>query len=42
MTKQERMRWEWAQALADKIAPEKDDPLAFWCLVEAILAVNSK
>lgn len=40
MTKQDRARWERAQALADKIAPEKDDPLAFWCLVEAILAVT--
>lgn len=40
MTKPERMRWERAQALADKIAPERDDPLAFWCLVEAILAAG--
>lgn len=40
MTQRERKRWELAQALAGKISPEKDDPLAFWCLVEAILAVN--
>ena len=40
MTKRERMRWERAQALADKVAPECDGPLAFWCLVEAILAAG--
>lgn len=40
MSTKEIERYERAQALADKIAPEWTDPLAFWCLVEAILAVN--
>lgn len=40
MSKKERLHYERAQALAGKIVPERDDPLAFWCLVEAILSVN--
>ena len=42
MNRGEREKWERAQALANVIAPEKSDPLAFWCLVEAIIAVGTK
>lgn len=40
MGKKQREQYQRAQDLANKIAPERTDPLAFWCLVEAILAVN--
>lgn len=42
MSRSEAEKWERAQIIANAVAPEKADPLAFWCLVEAIMAVGAK
>lgn len=41
--KTDNQRWLYAraQAIANVSTPERDDPLAFWCLVELIVATTN-